>query len=138
MLTAKKKNKKVKEEEKMENKKMSLINAVMSAFLGSVLIVLSLFGFQLFWNTNPYFNGIHGHVPENWNLQLLLGMFGVTVIISIILIIMGVVDRKSSTEKDTRRAGFYFILGGIFGLFPFLGFVGGILTWIGSGMSVKD
>ncbi|WP_285121886.1 hypothetical protein [Lactococcus petauri] len=117
---------------------MSLINAVMSAFLGSVLIVLSLFGFQLFWNTNPYFNGIHGHVPENWNPQLLLGMFGVTVIISIILIIMGVVDRKSLTEKDTRRAGFYFILGGIFGLFPFLGFVGGILTWIGSGMSVKD
>lgn len=53
----------------MENKKMSLINAVMSAFLGSVLIVLSLFGFQLFWNTNPYFNGVHGHVPENWNLQ---------------------------------------------------------------------
>ena len=122
----------------MENKKMSLINAVMSAFLGSVLIVLSLFFFYLFWNTNPYFNGVHGHVPENWNLQLLLGMFGVTVIISIILIIMGVVDRKSSTEKDTRRAGFYFILGGIFGLFPFLGFVGGILTWIGSGMSVKD
>ena len=121
----------------MENKKMSLINAVMSAFLGSVLIVLSLFGFQLFWNTNPYFNGVHGHVPENWNLQLLLGMFGVTVIISIILIIMGVVH-VNLQQKDTRRAGFYFILGGIFGLFPFLGFVGGILTWIGSGMSVKD
>ncbi|WP_270741051.1 hypothetical protein [Lactococcus formosensis] len=122
----------------MENEKMSLINAIMSAFLGSVVIVLSLFGFQLFWNTNPYLNGTHGHVPENWNPKLLLGMFGVTVVISIILIIMGVVDRKSSTEKDTKRAGFYFILGGIFGLFPFLGFIGGILTWIGSGMSAKD
>ncbi len=122
----------------MENKKMSLIKAIMSAFLGSVVIVLSLFGFQLFWNTNPYFDGFHGTTAENWNPQLLLGMFGVTVIISIILIIIGIVDRKSSTEKVSRRAGFYFILGGLFGLIPFLGFIGGILTWIGSSVSAQD
>ena len=114
---------------------------------GSIIgLFLLLIALQLKWIRLRHIHAVAEFLIANMTILFLPAGVGIMErwnaisanIVPIILIIMGVVDRKSSTEKDTRRAGFYFILGGIFGLFPFLGFVGGILTWIGSGMSVKD
>ncbi|MCH1712937.1 hypothetical protein [Lactococcus petauri] len=124
--------------ENPKNNKLNLINEILGTLLGSILIILSLIGFQLFWNTSPYLDSINKHMPENWNPQLLLTMFTACILISIILIILGIINYKSSRQKGTKCPGLYFILGGLLGLFPFLGFLGGFLAWLGSEKSAKN
>lgn len=122
----------------MKNEKLNLINEIVGVILGSVLVVFSLVSLQLFWNTNPYFSKSHGHIPENWNPQLLMAMYTVIVVISIILFILGVLNYKSSARKYTKSPGFWFVLAGILGLVPFIGFISGILAWVGARRSAKE
>jgi uncharacterized membrane protein HdeD (DUF308 family) len=122
----------------MKSDKLNLISEIVGVFLGSVLVVFSLTSLQLFWNTNPYFSKSHSYTLENWNPQSLITMYIAMVVISIFLFILGVLNYKSSGRKDMKSPAFWFILSGILGLVPFIGFIGGILAWVGARRSAKE
>lgn len=125
----------------MSNKsKSEIIYGLIGIALGSLLFVFSFGSSQLFWYTHPFFQNIQKASNGKWEPRIFLLIFLICFGISILSIGLGLFNLKRN--KDMRQHKYKpdicFIIGGLLGVIPFLGLVGGPIIWYGSKLYLTD